>query len=77
MPDVLLWMPVEIVFEMASDWLRDIRWISFFFLFFFCLFAFSRAAPLAYGGSSARGPVGAVAASLRQSHSNMGTEPRL
>ena len=37
------------------------------FSFFFCLFAFSRAAPAAYGGSQARDPVGAVAASLRQS----------
>ena len=27
---------------------------------FFCLFAFSRAALLAYGGSQARGPIGAV-----------------
>ena len=39
-------------------------------IFFFCLFAFSWAAPAAYGGSQARGPIGAVAASLRQSHSN-------
>ena len=37
------------------------------FFFFFCLF---RAAPLAYGGSQARGPVGAVASGLYQSHSN-------
>ena len=44
---------------------------------FFCLFAFSRAAPAAYGGSQARGVIGAVAASLRQSHSSMGSEPRL
>ena len=45
--------------------------------FFFCLFAVSWAAPAAYGGSQARGLVGAVAASLRQSHSNVGYEPRL
>ena len=37
------------------------------FFFFFCLFAFSRAAPSAYGGSQARGSVRAVAAGLRQS----------
>ena len=42
-----------------------------------CLFAFSRAAPMAYGGSQARGLIRAVAASLRQSHSNAGSEPRL
>ena len=45
------------------------------FLFFF--FAFSRAASVAYGGSQARGPVGAVAAGLHQSHSNAGSELRL
>ena len=33
---------------------------------FLCLFAISRAAPAAYEGSQARGPIGAVAASLRQ-----------
>ena len=50
----------------------------FFFFFFFCLFfAFSWAAPTAHGGSQARGPIGAVATSLRQSHSNTGSEPRL
>ena len=37
--------------------------MSFFFFFFF-LFAFSRAAPTIYGGSQARGQIGAVAASL-------------
>ena len=40
-------------------------------------FAFSRAAPAAYGGSQARGLIGAVATGLRQSHSNTGSEPRL
>ena len=39
--------------------------------------AISWAAPAAYGGSQARGPIGAVAAGLRQSHSNAGSEPRL
>ena len=37
---------------------------------FFCLFAISRAAPAAYGGSQARGRMGAVAASLCQRHSS-------
>ena len=49
----------------------------FFFFFFFSLFAFSRAAPSAYGGSQTRDPVGAVAAGLHQSHSNVRSEPRL
>ena len=38
-----------------------------------CLFAFSRATPAAYGGSQARGQIGAVAASLHHSHSNAGS----
>ena len=45
--------------------------------FFFCLFAISWAAPVAYGGSQARGLIGAAATSLHQSHSNAGSEPRL
>ena len=45
--------------------------------FFFCLFAISRAAPTAYGGSQARGPIGAAATGLHQSHSNAGSEPHL
>ena len=49
----------------------------FFFFFFFGLFAFFRAAPVAHRGSQARGPIGAIATSLRQSHSNAGSEPRL
>ena len=46
-------------------------------LFIFGLFAISWAAPAAYGGSQARGRIGAVATSPRQSHSNVGSEPRL
>ena len=58
----------------------------FFFFFlnlqqegFFCVsfFAFSRAALVAYGGSQARSPVGAVVTGLCHSHSNSGSEPRL
>ena len=40
----------------------------------FCLF---RAAPATYGGSQARGQIGAVAASLHHSLSNWGSEPCL
>ena len=50
--------------------------ILFLFLFFF-LFAFSRAASVAYRGSQDRGLIRAVAANLRQSHSNVGSELRL
>ena len=50
---------------------------DFFFFFFFWSFAISWAAPAAYGGSQATGPIGAVAAGLHQSHSNMEPELRL
>ena len=50
----------------------DGNYLNYFF--FFCPF---RATPTAYGGSQARGPVGAVAASLRHSHSNAGSKPCL
>ena len=33
--------------------------------------------PVAYGGSQARGPIGAVATSLCQSHSNAGDPSRI
>ena len=49
----------------------------FFFFFFFFFFLLLRAALSAYGGSQARGLIGAVAAGLRQSHSNAGSQPRL
>ena len=48
-----------------------------FFVFFVVVVAISWAAPAAYGGSQARGRIGAVATGLRQSHSNTGSEPRL
>ena len=50
---------------------------NLFHFYLFCLFAFSRANPSAYGGSQARGPTGAVAASLCQNHSNAGSTPHL
>ena len=49
--------------------------LSLSFSFFFsCLF---RAIPTAYGGSLARGPIRAAASGLRQSHSNVRSEPCL
>ena len=44
---------------------------------FFVFFVFSRAAATAYGGSQARGLIGAVAAGLSQSHSNAGSKQHL
>ena len=48
-----------------------------FFFFFFCLFVFSRAVPVAHRGSQARGPTGAVAAGLCQGHSKVGSKQHL
>ena len=40
-------------------------------------FVFLRAIPVAYGNSQARGPMGAIAAGLHHSHSNVGSQPCL
>ena len=48
-----------------------------YFFFFFGLFAISWAAPAAYGGSQARGQIGALASGLHHSHSSVKSEPRL
>jgi len=51
--------------------------LSFVVVVVVVVVAISWAALAAYGGSQARGLIGAVAASLHQSHSNAGPEPRL
>ena len=56
---------------------RQKRTIFFFCLFFFFFFAISWAVPTAYGGSQARGQIGATGASLHNSHSNGGSKPHL
>ena len=60
-----LWMPESVAPSRNS---------IFFFVFVFCLF---RATPTAYGGSQARGPIGATAASLHHSPSNDRSKPCL
>ena len=50
--------------------------VHFVFLFFVFL-PLLGPLPTAYGGSQARGQIGAVASSLHQSHSSAGSEPRL
>ena len=42
-----------------------------------CLLFFFRAKPAAYGSSQARGQIGAIAAGLNHSHSNLGLELHL
>ena len=49
----------------------------FVFCLFLFVFVFSRAARAVYGGSQARGLIGAVAADLHHSHSNAGSASRL
>ena len=58
---------------------RSVNWTywSSLFFFFFWLFAIYWAAPTAYGGSQARGLIGAIATGLHQSHSNARSKPRL
>ena len=46
----------------------------FFYFIFFVFLPFSRAAPMASGGSQARGQIRAVATGLHQRHSNSGSE---
>ena len=50
---------------------------NFYLFIYFVFLLFLWAAPVAYGGSQARGQIRAVAASLRQSQSNTGSEPHL
>ena len=48
-----------------------------FFIFLFFGGGLWRAAAMAYGGSQARGLIGAIAAGLHHSHSNAGSQPPL
>jgi len=73
-------MPFSIVVILVYIPTNGVGWMSWMtalFFFFFFFLVFSRAAPAAYGGSQARGLIGAVAAGLRQSHSNTGSKLRL
>ena len=57
-----------------------VRRILLCFVLVFCFFvfwSFPGATPAACGGSQPGGPIGAVATSLRQSHSKVGSELRL
>ena len=48
--------------------------MNYILFLFFVFLAISWAAPAAYGGSQARGPIGAVANGLHHTHSNMGSQ---
>ena len=49
----------------------------YFYFILFYFFVFSRVSPVAYGGSQARGLIGAEAAGLRQSRSHTASQPSL
>ena len=51
-----------------------VNFFLFFFFLFFVFLLFLGPLPVAYGGFQARGPIGAVATGLHQSHSNAGSE---
>ena len=62
-----------VVYYIISTYLSyNCKFDTFFFVF--CLF---RAAPVAHGGSQARGLIGAIATSLHYSHSNTRSKPHL
>ena len=76
------WLTVLNDAEWWTGWKKKknswLNWeVSTDFIYLFCLFAFSGATPVAYGGSQAGGLIRAVAAGLRQSHSNAGSKLRL
>ena len=56
---------------------KNISIFSDYILFIFWSFCLFRAIPTAYGGSQARGLIRAIAAGLRQGHSNTRSKPRL
>ena len=60
--------------DVFNDTLQNSTILLIFNFLFFCLF---RAAPMAYGGSQARGLMGAVASGLCHSHRNAGSKPHL
>ena len=69
--------PKRVMIETLKIQISSLFFFLSFVFFVVVIVAISWAAPVAYGGSQARGRIGAVATSLRQSHSNAGSEPRL
>ena len=58
-------------------YLPSVCWSNLYHLYLFFFFGLFRAVPEAYGGSQARGLIGAVATGLHHSRSNSGSEPCL
>ena len=80
-PNNMLWLLLDTSLSLlnkVSKYSRARVYLLIVFLFFFFFFFFHfRAAPAVYGGSQARGRIGAVDTSLHHSHGNVGSEPRL
>ena len=55
---------IETLYNKFNIFLKEFNWIFFFF----------RAIPMTYGGSQARGQIGATAAGLCHSHSDAGSK---
>ena len=69
----------EFCWDEEASWNMNLlhNWVCtplFFPFFVFCLF---RATPMVHGGSQARGPIGAAATGVCQSHNSAGSEPCL
>ena len=64
----------KVVKSLAHGYLLTLFQIIIIIIVFLSFF---RAIPVAYGGFQARGPIEAVAVGLRQSHSNLESEPPL
>ena len=64
------------MFNLLGKWktLQEHQFLLFIIFFFFLLFW---AAPMAHGGSQARGLIGAATAGLHHSHGNAGSELHL
>ena len=76
----LLGVELYIIFDVSLGSYEQGNTIFVFFVLFcfvFVFLPFSRAVPMAYGGSQAWGLIRAVATILRQSHSNAGSKPCL
>ena len=61
----------------TSNILHQLYFHLFIYLLFFVFLPFLGPLPAAYGGSQARDPIGAAAASPHWSHSNTGSELHL
>ena len=63
-------------YSLETHWIYE-NPVNFYKKKIFLAFVFFWATPMAYGGSQARGLIGAVTAGLRHSHSKARSEPHL